>query len=389
MAEHQSRRRRYFPFKGTASQNSRKSKKGDALVLRSRKDPDAPNPENHNDPDAPISETQDDLDGPALETQDGPDAPKKWEDATAGFLAQLPISEGSWVKIRVDTQLSTLEHIINAFELLTLRPSSICSPIPHAKSILTTSDTIVAYQDLRKTLRQHANLLAQLDKYSDLIWYCIWRVARQVARSVEDVDKFVATVLPERDQSSTYGMRLRTAAGLAARIIEQLENELGYLGSFLCLLCCPPMETFRIWTDWVETLGYIVKQVQLKYKDILESIVEWVPNDTLVSFSPVFIVASIGPWSLSTVNKALGTNLSGDGYNQRVKDLQKAKERLKGTSPLCSKWFGVPLGSYGGEKRVGRNMVAWARLGGQLALLIMYVSYINKQAARGYRQAAA
>jgi hypothetical protein len=64
-------------------------------------------------------------------------------------------------------------------------------------------------------------------------------VARGNGMSVEEVDDLVPDIV-EKDFTSRYMSRLRRAAKWVACRIEELENELGYLGSYIFLLCMFP-----------------------------------------------------------------------------------------------------------------------------------------------------
>jgi hypothetical protein len=167
------------------------------------------------------------------ESQDG--SGKTWEEM-GEFLEELPTSHEGWVKLRSNTQFFAPDIIVNTFKLLILQPISKLSAIPHIKAKASSLDIINAFGNLKRYLRIQANLSKQIDIYSDILVHCMGLVARKAGMSVEDVDELVKTVSGE-EQSSVYWMRLRHCGGLAARLIERLENKLGYLGSHLLLLC--------------------------------------------------------------------------------------------------------------------------------------------------------
>ncbi|ROT39287.1 hypothetical protein SODALDRAFT_398782, partial [Sodiomyces alkalinus F11] len=244
------------------------------------------------------------------------DTKAKQEEALADFLARVPKCEREWTMTRQKTQLYTVEQILDTFQHLTLRPRFAHPSVPYAGSATTPIATVTAYRDLQLELQKHATKSTQLYNYSLILFYCICCVAREYGASVEDVDQAVKECLPGREQSGIYSRRLRRAAKWAACVIEETESSTGHPSSQLFVLCGPPLETYRIWSERAETKDELIN----KYASV---------------FSPTFMIAHLGLWSLGQVNEALGTDLSPAEYERRALVFQETETLIK--SRLCSR----------------------------------------------------
>ncbi len=159
-----------------------------------------------------------------------------WKNAASDFLSQIPTDEKSWSQKRSSTLLSTPDQVIHAFHILTLhqrRITSSCAAVQSASPL----EVVEAYRGLQHFLRTTAEFTTQMHHYSQLLFFCVCLVARDNGLGVEEIDRLAATCLPERDASSVYLMRLRTAAGWVARVIDRLEGTLKHLAPAFFLLC--------------------------------------------------------------------------------------------------------------------------------------------------------
>ncbi|KAK3385774.1 hypothetical protein B0H63DRAFT_187521 [Podospora didyma] len=195
---------------------------------------------------------------------------KPWVDATSDFLSTIPSDGASWSEKRCRTRLSTLEQVIGTFRLLTLQQYHNGSPYPTTKSS-GPLDVLDSYLGLISSLKVDAQYTTQLSNYSQLLCFCIYRVARGNGVTVGEVDQLIAARL-KRDASSEYLKRLRTAAKLIARVIEKLEAKLKHLAPMLFLLYGPPMGTYRQFSTWTETADYLTEQILEKTKPLQEEL---------------------------------------------------------------------------------------------------------------------
>ncbi|KAJ9137651.1 hypothetical protein NKR23_g8936 [Pleurostoma richardsiae] len=274
-----------------------------------------------------------------VEKRGTPAIPPKWEAATSDFLSRLPTSGAKWLQTRSDARLSTPKQIIDSFHILTLNRCRISSSYPAAQSTAHPLKVVDAYGHLVGLLQVDAQFSKQLHNYSQLLFFCVCHVARSNGFSVEDVDTLVATCLPERDASSKYLSRLRTAASWVAQLIDKLEPTLGYLSPACFLLCGPAIETYREYTTWAKTAEYLVEQIKKRTKSLQDD----PPDEVRVSFSPTFLITYVGPWSLDQVNKALGTSLSQEDYASRLRIVRETEDLVR------------EPGANGGEGEIGQR----------------------------------
>ncbi|KAJ3469726.1 hypothetical protein MRS44_003791 [Fusarium solani] len=269
------------------------------------------------------------IETPDIAESETPTPKSPWEEAAADFLDRVPTSESQWSETQRKTQLSTREQIVEAWQILVLRSPFIRSTIPCVRSSVTPFVIVKAYQQLQAVLHQHAANATQLSNYSLLLFYCLCAVARGTGMDVEEVDKLIGACLSSGRQTSAYWMRLRFAAKRAAGLIEELEVNLGPLVSQLFVLCGPPMTTYKKWSDRKETYSYLVGQITTKIKPLTHE----EQKDNCISFSPAFLVAYMGPWSLGDVNGALETNLSQEEYERRVRVVKGIEAQVDAQEP--------------------------------------------------------
>lgn len=161
----------------------------------------------------------------------------KWEAATSDFVARVPTTAAQWLKRRKEVQLFKPEQIIDAFHLLTFRRHHIYFSDPSVELAAGPLKAVGAYRNLLGLLQRASGCSTQLYNYSQVLFFCVCCVARGNGLTVEEVDGMVKEQLPERDASSKYMSRVRTAAKWAAQLIDKLEDTLGHLAPSLFLLC--------------------------------------------------------------------------------------------------------------------------------------------------------
>lgn len=158
------------------------------------------------------------------------------DNIVASFLGNLPTSIDGWSAKASDALLATPTQLVQAYELLTLQSRPTSSPRSHVTVPDTPEALVECYQQLICSLQRSAMHWTQVHAYSDLIWHCICQVARYHGISVDAADRLAAHLTKNRG-TSRYNSRLRHAAKLVAGIIDELETDLGYLGSHMFLLC--------------------------------------------------------------------------------------------------------------------------------------------------------
>ncbi|KAK8093423.1 hypothetical protein PG997_000108 [Apiospora hydei] len=240
------------------------------------------------------------------------------------FLDEIPTSEPDWHKKAEETKLSTPGQLANAFRILTLRQPSLQLQLPLLPEGATSEATLDAFDKLQYTLKRDNKFSKQLRNYSRLLFFCISCVAR-LENSVDTVDALTREHTNRPISRSKYWSRLRSSARWVAQKIETLENKLDGQASLLFLLYGPCIESNR---NMAEATGG---------KDLVEEVERKMESFTTegigLHFSPAFLIAYLGTWTLEEVNKALGTNLSEQEYERRIESSRNAIDERHLPSP--------------------------------------------------------
>ncbi|KAI0198502.1 hypothetical protein F4808DRAFT_472795 [Astrocystis sublimbata] len=214
--------------------------------------------------------------------------------------------------------LYTAEQAIKTFRILTRMSASDDSTIIAPRSFMGSRarDILDDYRIFASHLQHGAEQYTRLSKFASMLFLGICCVSRETHVGVDHVDDSIRAYFAKPEYSASYCKRLRSAAKWCAQLMEKLEASVGCRGPELLLLYGPDVASYQKLSESPTCVNEIVRQITKKTEFLHPT------QESSVSFFMTFMLAFIG-LDLEYVNKALGTVLSANDYNSKVKMVER------------------------------------------------------------------
>ncbi|KAI1856666.1 uncharacterized protein JN550_013730 [Neoarthrinium moseri] len=238
--------------------------------------------------------------------------PNPRPDSAQRFVARVQQTASDWAEVERKPAPNALLEIWK--QLIAVLQAFIKAYMESKKAYLEQA-TQSAAEGMIDLLRGHQCMKKLPDAFSNFCSFLLHCVCTVLVGSGEDlntVERFIKKVLPIAGDQK-YFARLRTATKHTSKLIEGFADGFPDLQSCshpysqLMLFCCPAMSILR---EWSESANKAPKAADFMSK------LEFAKEDAYLSFSPPFMLACSG-LQLDKINKALGTSLNMDKYNQR------------------------------------------------------------------------